>query len=211
MKKIPLIATVPGGAVEDKEVSDSEFRLLSVIHTRSDSDGCSESNASLGGILGATPATVRKRVERLMESGWLMEIPGKKRVLKVSHEKMEMLDVKEPDMNRKLFDKKNIRITETDINHLIALFLKYKINKNVCRNADLMSIFYSNPFNRDGAKKLIREFSMSKVENVLSRYAERMDEMYCPQLKSLADLYKKWDSVNKYIDKEEETRITVIE
>lgn len=212
MEKVSAIATTPGSALLDENLSDAEFRLLTLIHSRSGTSGCVDSNASLGGMLGFTPATIRMRVESLLQSGWVMEVEnGKKRLLKVCYEQMEMSSVSEPDLNRDLSDLKNVVVDNKEINHLIAQFLKYKINKNVCRNAELMNMFYSNPFNREGAKKLIREHGMIKVKDVLFKYADRMDEKFCPKLKSLADLYKKWVSVTNYIDKPEDKNITIVD
>lgn len=212
MEKITSIATVPGLALIDSNMSDAEFRLLALIQTKSGPKGCTDSNATLGGVLGFTPATIRKRVESLIQMGWLYEVEaGKKRTLKVSLEKMEMQEVKPPPVDRDLFDPKNIKVDEKDINHLIALFLKYRINPNVCRNGDLMNMFYANPFNRDGCKKLIREHGVSKVEEILRKYADRMDEKFCPRLKSLHELYKRWTQVNEYLNRKEERRITIVD
>jgi hypothetical protein len=212
MEKISSIATVPGSALLDENLSDTEFRLLTLIHSRSGVSGCKDSNASLGGLLGSTPATIRMRVESLLQSGWLIEVEtGKNRLLRVCHNKMDMLEVSPPNLERDLFDPKNVKVSDKEINHLIAEFLKYKINQNVCRNAELMNMFYANPFNREGAKKLIREYGMIKIKDVLFKYADRMDEKFCPKLKSLSDLYKKWVSVTDYIDKPVDENITIVD
>lgn len=212
MKDFPLLATSPGIALTDENLSDAEFRLLSLITTLSGSSGCKSTNAALAGLIGASVGTIRTRLESLLQSGWLMEEKeDKHRVLRVRFDKMEMVEVKPHDFKKDVFDESNAEIREKDINHVIAQFIKYRINPNVNQSPDLMNRFYANSFNRNAARKLIEKHGTVNVDFFLEKYGKRVEETFCPKSKSLVDVWKKWDSITKYLGKKEDSGVTVVE
>ena len=210
MNIVPPITNTPTYALLDKDLGDSDYRLLSLVAMTSGIGGSGFTNSSLAGMIGWTVARVRKDIEDLVARGYMVEEERDKRYLVVCGERSKAAVIETPKGARtEVFDPSNKFVDESDITHVISMFVSNKINKSICTDAAVKRL-YQNPWARAGAKKLVQDHGMPKVEEVLAKLGSKVREMYCPKPKSPWALYQNWKRITEYLDDTKEKAIVRI-
>ena len=199
------VATMPGAALYDKELHSDEKVFLAVVSTESGFEGCHLKNAELAKILGWSLGKTKKILEDLLKSAYLVEEENGCRSLVVNFHKQEKVDLPpEKPRSGDVFDKRNIHVSEKDINHLVNVFIKASINPTISSSQAVKNRFFANPYNRAGAKNIITTHGLAKAEDVISKLESKIKDRFCPKSKSLYSLWEKWERVLKYIEGEQD-------
>ena len=98
-----------------------------------------------------------------------------------------------------LFDKSNLVVPDAQVNRLIQLFFSSGVNPLLVGDPT-KNRFFANPFNRDGARRLIVSYGAPSVEEAIEKMVKRSGDKFRPVVKSLWSLYQKWDNVQRFLD-----------